>query len=82
LPFVCAWGVLYAEPELEEKTIQIYLDYPMQEDNQLLRFMRQQLCLRSDFRLSALQQQGLLHIFKNYCRNKNCDQCPITISQN
>jgi hypothetical protein len=81
LPFVCAWGELAAEPELKVKATNIYFSYPKLEDNQLIRFMRQQLLLNLDTKLSALQQQGLIHIFKTYCRYRNCLECPVSVSQ-
>lgn len=82
LPFAYAWGALYSTPELKEKAKGIYLSFPKLESNQLVRFMKQQLLLRPDFSLSASQQQGLIHIFKNYCRYKDCEECPITINLN
>jgi hypothetical protein len=81
LPFTCACGKLYSESELEARAIKLYTNYPGLENNQLLRYMRQQLSVRPDFSLTALQQQGLIHIFKNYCRQRNCGVCTIMLSQ-
>ncbi len=81
LPFACAWGELAAGPELTEKAANIYLSYSKLEDNQLTRFMKQQLSLTPDFKLSASQYQGLIHVFKTYCRSRNCQECPVAISQ-
>lgn len=82
LPFAYVWGELYADPVLQEKALAIYLNYPELGDNHLFRFMKQQLLIRPDICLSASQQQGLIHIFKNYCRHRNCPKCPITLNQN
>jgi hypothetical protein len=82
LPFAYAWGELYSEHTLQERAIDIYNHYPGLEDNQLIGYMKQQLLIRPDFRLSCLQQQGLLHIFKTYCYHRDCSVCPITFHQN
>ena len=82
LPFVYAWGELYSDPILQKKALSTYRNYPKLEDNQLIRFMRQQLLLRPGLYLSALQQQGMIYIFKNYCRYRNCRGCPVSLNQN
>ncbi len=81
LPFAYAWGKLFTDPKLREKALAIYLNYPKLGSNNLIRFMRQQLLIRPDANLSAVQQQGLIHIFKNYCRHRNCLECPIVINR-
>jgi hypothetical protein len=82
LPFVYSWGALYSEPKLQEKTMKIYGDYPALEDNQLIRYMRQQFSIRPDFRFSSLQQQGLIHIYKTYCYCRDCEACLIAFNRN
>ncbi len=77
LPFVCAWDEISAEPKLKKKAAEIYHHYPKPGDNELTRYMKQQLLLKPDVGLSACQQQGLIHIFKNYCRHRDCSQCPV-----
>jgi len=79
LPFAYAWGELVDELDLKDNAIKLYFGYPGLEDNQLTRFMRQQFSLNKDFRLSAAQQQGLIHIFKTYCRYRNCQECPVSV---
>ena len=81
LPFAYAWGEVFADPKLQEKALATYLNYPKLGGNNLIRFMSQQLLIRPDLNLSAVQQQGLIHIFKNYCRQRNCLGCPIVINQ-
>ncbi|MBL7209900.1 MAG: DUF2851 family protein [Dehalococcoidia bacterium] len=77
LPFVYAWSDTTAQPELKRKAAGIYHSYPKLGDNELTRHMKQQLLLERDADLSACQQQGLIHIFKKYCRHRNCSQCPV-----
>jgi hypothetical protein len=77
LPFACAWGETSADLKLKRKAAEIYHRYPSPADNELTRHMKQQLLLKPETRLSACQQQGLLHIFKAYCRLRNCTSCPV-----
>jgi hypothetical protein len=77
LPFAVAWSRITADAKLERKAAEIYLHFPKPSDNELTRYMRQQLLLTPDTRLSACHQQGLLHIFKNCCRYRACAICPI-----
>ena len=81
LPFICAWGEIAAEPKLKKKAAEIYHCYPKLGDNELTRYMKQQLLLEPNVDLSACQQQGLIHVFKTYCRQRNCAECPITLNQ-
>ncbi len=81
LPFVCAWGEEAGEPELRKKATEAYRRYPKLEDNELSRHMKQQLRLKPDVHLSACQHQGLIHIFKTYCRRRDCGQCPVALSR-
>ena len=79
LPFAAAWGELAASPVLTKKATQIYHRYPKLENNELTRYMKQQLQLKADYGLSARRQQGLIHIFKVYCRHRNCAECPVNL---
>lgn len=80
LPFAAAWAELDSDSKLKKKADGIYRRYPVTGDNELTRFMKQQLRIRPDIRLSACQQQGLIHLFNAYCRCRNCSQCPVTLS--
>jgi hypothetical protein len=80
LPFAAAWGELDSDSKLKKKVVEIYRHYPGTGDNELTRYMKQQLRLRPDARLSACQQQGLIHLFNIYCRRRNCSQCLVAFS--
>ena len=77
LPFACAWGEISSDLKLKRKAVEIYRRYPRPGDNELTRHMKQQLLLKPNARLSACQQQGLIHVFKTYCRLRNCTVCPV-----
>ncbi len=80
LPFMCAWAEVNAEPGLREKATDIYFRYPKLGDNHIIRYMKQQLSINPDCKLSACQQQGMIHIFKTHCRYRNCSRCPVNLS--
>jgi len=73
LPFVFSWG----ERELKEKARHLYLNYPKLAENEITRHMARQLCLKDMADFTACQQQGLIHIFRSYCREGRCAQCPL-----
>jgi hypothetical protein len=77
LPFAYAWGEINSDLKLKRKAAEIYRHYPGPGDNELTRHMKQQLLLKPDTRLSACQQQGLIHIFKTHCHLRNCTVCPV-----
>ena len=81
LPFACAWGELSSDLKLKKKAAEIYRRYPRLGENELTRYMMQQLKLKPNTHLSACQQQGLIHIFKTYCRLRDCTMCPVALSQ-
>ena len=81
LPFACVWGEISSDLKLKRKAAEIYRRYPRTIDNELTRHMKQQLLLKPDACLSACQQQGLLHIFKTYCRLRNCTVCPVAFNR-
>jgi len=82
LPFACVWGEVSSDLKLKRKAAEIYRRYPRPEENELTRHMKQQLLLKPDANLSACQQQGLIHIFKTYCRLRNCAACPVASNRN
>ncbi|MBM3172398.1 MAG: DUF2851 family protein [Chloroflexi bacterium] len=78
LPFASAWSRISQDPKLEYKAVKTYHRLPKPADNELTHYMRQQLLIAPCARLTACSQQGLLHIFKNYCRFRDCAACPIS----
>lgn len=81
LPFIHAWGELNHDTELKKKAAATYHSYPETGDNELTRYMKQQLMFNSETHLSACQQQGLIHIFKTFCRYRNCTECLVAINR-
>jgi len=77
LPFAFSWGELADDAKLTENAIELYRNYPKLAENCITRHMKKQLGFEEPFDLSACHQQGLIHIFRNYCREGRCSQCPL-----
>ncbi|MFO7773320.1 MAG: DUF2851 family protein [Dehalococcoidia bacterium] len=77
LPFAFARGEQAGELELMKKAMELYLSYPKLAENAITRHMTNQLCPGDLSGFTACHQQGLIHIFRNYCRQGRCSQCPL-----
>jgi len=77
LPLAFSWGKLAREAKLAENAIDLYRNYPRLAENCITRHMANQLCLRELSDFTACHQQGLIHIFRNHCREGRCGQCPL-----
>jgi hypothetical protein len=77
LPFAFSWGELADEAILVDKAIELYRNYPRLAGNYITRHMTKQLCVEESSSFTACHQQGLIHIFRNYCREGRCSQCPL-----
>lgn len=77
LPFAFSWGEKFNDPGLGERAFAIFQRYGKIADNEITRYMRQQLGVDSEVELSASQHQGLVHLFKAYCRCRKCISCPL-----
>jgi hypothetical protein len=79
LPVCFSWGRLIGDIELAGKAIDIYHSYPGLAHNCITRHMAKQLGLEGLARVNACQQQGLIHIFRQYCREGRCSLCPLAV---
>ncbi len=77
LPFAFAWGKLAKEPGVTRKAMALSRGYPKEPSNEVTRHMTEQLGLDPACRLRACHQQGLIHIFRNYCREGRCSECHL-----
>jgi hypothetical protein len=77
LPFAFSWGKIFNESELMKKAMELYNSYPKLAENEITRHMTKQLCLKELPDFTACHQQGLIHIFRNYCREGRCSECPL-----
>lgn len=74
LPFASAWGSKHGDTALAGAAADLYQRHPRLMPNELTGYMETRLGLRAT---TACQQQGLLHIYRNWCREKRCEQCPV-----
>jgi hypothetical protein len=77
LPFAFSWGELTNESKITENAIELYRNYPKLAENCITRHMKKQLRLEESFDFTAYHQQGLIHVFRNYCCEGRCTQCPL-----
>jgi hypothetical protein len=73
LPFSFAWE----EGELKEHALELYRSYPLLDENQITRQMSRQMFVGSGMVNSARRQQGLIHLYKSFCLERKCPQCPL-----
>ena len=78
LPFAFSRGELTDEPGLSEGAMTLYRSYPSLAGNYLTQHMEEQLGLEESLGLTACHKQGLIHIFKDYCREGRCRECPLS----
>lgn len=77
LPFFFALGRLAGKRSLMLRTMELYRTFPRTAANEITRHMAGQLCLEGLPGLTACHQQGLIHIFRNHCREGRCSSCPL-----
>ena len=77
LPFAFSWGKMFNEPELMKKAMELFNSYPKLAENEITRHMEKQLYLEEPPDFTACHQQGLIHVFRNYCREGRCSECPL-----
>jgi uncharacterized protein DUF2851 len=74
-PFAAALAVRKDDASLAERACMVYLESPGLPSNQITREMTRQLGLvrHPD---GAASQQGLQHLWANWCHAKDCERCP------
>jgi len=77
LPFAFALARTVEDRQLMSKAMALYHGYPGLAENEITRHMTSQLHLEGHSACTACQQQGLIHIFRNYCREGRCTECPL-----
>ncbi|MCX6004475.1 MAG: DUF2851 family protein [Chloroflexi bacterium] len=77
LPYFISLALVNQDVGLICKAIDIYNDYHALPENDITRYMKSMLLPIRAQRLTACEQQGLLHIYHSHCRQKDCRQCPV-----
>ena len=80
LPFAFAWSESFYEPERSTRAIELYRGYHRLAVNSIEQYMSRKLGLSTCQVNSACRQQGLLHIYKNWCSRGECRSCMLNKS--
>ena len=73
LPALYGYSEEEGNAELKKIIADVARQYPKTSSNQTIKYMIDHLGLRSV--RTSMQQQGLIHLHKNYCRKLECDRC-------
>jgi hypothetical protein len=74
-PFAVALAARMGDASLAERARAAYLEWPGLPSNQITREMTRQLGLTLP-PARAAAQQGLHHLWANWCHAKDCERCP------
>lgn len=77
LPFTFAWSETVCKPVIRKRALDLYLCHRGMADNTITRHMHAQLGLGDSHVFNACQQQGLIHLYKDYCKEGKCSECPL-----
>jgi hypothetical protein len=75
LPFTLAWAKARQDKPLAQVALTLYQHYPKLSPYGILR--RLTAALGRELTAGARRQQGMLRIFHRYCRQGDCNRCPL-----
>ena len=78
LPFIYALKNPAYRFGTARKTLDLFRAYPRLATNSTEKRMVERLGLDKTTINSARQQQGLIHIYKNFCSLNKCKKCPLS----
>ncbi len=79
LPLAAAWGEREGDRSLAGRALALYGELPSPAPYGATRFLRSNLRRgRAAAFRGARYQQGLLHLFRNYCTRGGCGHCPLS----
>jgi hypothetical protein len=79
LPFALAYGAASGDSRLIRRALEVFAVYPAPGGNELGRYMAD-LLFRQQHPANVRtirRQQGLLHLYKQWCHDKSCWDCPV-----
>ncbi len=78
LPFLLAYGDTCGEPRLRRRAWRLYRAHRKLPDNRITRYMVKQIFGEEGSALdTACQQQGLIHLYREFCIRDECAVCPL-----
>jgi len=76
LPSILSYAEECENGRLTTTVLQVYRQYPKSASNQITRYMTKLLLGNEKKSINTtLKQQGLIHLHKMYCKNKECERC-------
>jgi hypothetical protein len=75
LPFTLAWAEARQDKPLAQAALALYRHYPKLSSYGILR--RLTAALGRELSVGARRQQGMLRLFHRYCRQGDCNHCPL-----
>jgi hypothetical protein len=81
LPFGYAYGLINNNANLRRRIKKLYFEYPAAESNNIVFYMKKLLMHGRKIKLNTIMQQGLIHLFRGYCRTKSCPRCPVSLKR-
>jgi hypothetical protein len=81
LPFFTAYGWLAGQKIPEDKARETYRRYRPSLENSLEKHMREQLGVSRETAGTAQKRQGLIYIYKTFCTQGKCGECPLSGSR-
>ena len=78
LPFLQAYGDACGQPRLCLRVWKLYRSHRKLQENRITRYMVRQIFGESRSPVeSACQQQGLIHLYHQFCARDKCADCPL-----
>ncbi len=82
LPAILAHAYQSGRKELQQAATTAYVSHRKLQDNKITRYVADRIFSDRKERLSvissAMRQQGLIHLYKNFCFVRNCQDCLLT----
>ncbi len=75
LPF--SFALAGAGSGLGQRALELFQEYPKLGDNQVTRQMARQIHMGLRLINSARRQQGVIHIYREFCLGRKCGECPL-----
>lgn len=84
IPLCSLYAVIFDVNDLNDHCLELAAEIPRLEDNFITRKMERQLLKKKIGLHSALDQQGVIQLYKRYCRADRCNACEVgrTVFQN
>lgn len=82
LPAILVHARSSGDEELRQAVTTVYANHRKLQENRITRYVTSRLFRDREKRRSvinsAIRQQGLIHIYKNFCFARNCQNCPLS----